>query len=191
MLWVGIDFGAKLSGNTSVAWHEKNKIQVAKVAKGEDADSWLEKVIQQLTPKIICIDAPLSLPAGFYKQGDDFFYRQCDRELHAMSPMFLGGLTARAMRLANLWTMNSIKVYEIYPKALIQYVHFSLLYKYKNLNDISSFIHELSVFYPVAFPQNSLSWHDVDAILAWCTGWRIQQKIALKFGNDKEGVITV
>jgi uncharacterized protein len=51
----------------------------------------------------VCIDAPLSLPGVFTGLAgcDDYFYRASDRALRAMSPMFLGGLTARAMRLAN------------------------------------------------------------------------------------------
>jgi len=191
MRWVGIDYGAKLAGTTCLAWSNFNAVEVSTVPKGSDADAWLEKMVKQLQPDFICMDAPLSLPAAYNSKGQDYFYRHCDRELQAMSPMFLGGLTARAMRLANLWRMNSIRVNEVYPKGLIQQVHASLLDGYKNSKEISFFMDELSRYYPVVFPQNILTWHEVDAILAWCTGWRIQQKIETRFGKADEGTITI
>jgi len=191
MRWIGIDYGAKLAGTTCIAWCEINVIQVDRVQKGKDADAWLENMVKQLNPDFICIDAPLTLPAAYYNKGHDYFYRHCDRELQAMSPMFLGGLTARAIRLANLWRMNSIQVNEVYPKGLIQKVHTSLLSGYKNSKEFSFFIDVLSRCYPVVFPKNIGTWHEADAILAWCTGWRIQQKIELKFGNEDEGIITI
>ncbi len=191
MRWVGIDYGAKLAGTTCIALFNNNLIEVSTVPKGKDADTWLEYLIHQIQPDFICIDAPLSLPAAYYSKGQDYFYRHCDRELQAMSPMFLGGLTARAMRLANIWKKNNIPVIEVYPKALIQRVHASLLNGYKNSKEISFFIDELSRYYPVIFPKSIRTWHQVDAILSWCVGWRIQQKIELRFGNEYEGIITI
>jgi predicted nuclease with RNAse H fold len=100
---VGIDYGAKLAGTTVAAWNENGSLHWKCSGKKQDADKWLEEKLLQLRPDLIFMDAPLSLPGVYSGQGTDYFYREGDRALGAMSPMFLGGLTARAMQLkANL-----------------------------------------------------------------------------------------
>lgn len=43
-----------------------------------------------------------------------------DRQAKDMSPMFLGGLTARAIALSKEWRKLGIAVHEAYPAALIR-----------------------------------------------------------------------
>ena len=112
--WIGIDYGAKLSGNTAVVWEEKGGLFCTQSAKGKDTDKWLGELIYSLQPEDIFIDAPLSLPAVYSHSGSDYFYRRCDRECKAMSPMFIGGLTARAMRLKD--TLSEFNWHETYPR---------------------------------------------------------------------------
>lgn len=189
MRWIGIDYGAKMAGTTCMVWEEYNQLQVAVSKKGQDADDWLEEFVYKYQPHFICIDAPLSLPGAYFSLSDDYFYRKCDRELQAMSPMFLGGLTARAMRLANLWKLNQISVYEVYPKGLVNQVFQELTLYYKNKDQIHEFLYELKKKFSIHFPENIYSWHQVDATLAWITGLRIIQGNAMVYGQINEGVI--
>jgi predicted nuclease with RNAse H fold len=115
---VGIDFGARKAGTTVVAWNEGATIRFAQSKEGKDSDLFLRDVVADLSPDLIAIDAPLTLP-GVYRDVvgcSDFHLRECDRALKAMSPMFLGGLTARAMALAAAWRAEGITVYETYPR---------------------------------------------------------------------------
>lgn len=116
----GVDFGAQRSGNTVVAVNAGSKISLHRPSKGQETDPWIVELLTELNPALVAIDAPLSLP-GIYlapKQYADYFYRACDRELQAMSPMFLGGLTARAMRLKDILIKTNVEVIETYPKKI-------------------------------------------------------------------------
>jgi predicted nuclease with RNAse H fold len=95
----GIDYGTKLSGNTALTYQDNTGIQVLQCPKNTDADQWIITQVTHLNLEIIYLDAPLSLPGGFLGYNDQFHYRASDLELGAMSPMFLGGLTARAISL--------------------------------------------------------------------------------------------
>ena len=98
---VGIDFGARSAGNTVVCVREKGLFRFHRSAKDSDGDAWLRSLIDELRPAAIYIDAPLSLPGVYTGRGHDHFFRAADRQAGGMSPMFLGGLTARAMALAS------------------------------------------------------------------------------------------
>ena len=98
---VGIDFGAQFSGNSVIAHLTNNEVQLIQVAKKQHTDSWLKAMLEEINPNAVYIDAPLSLPIAYHGQGQNFHYRQADIDTRAMSPMFLGGLTARAMNLKN------------------------------------------------------------------------------------------
>ena len=97
----GVDYGSKMAGTTVVAVARERQIDLLQSGRKQDADAWLLETAVAQQPDHIFLDAPLSLP-GVYRHlpgRSDYFYREADRELQAMSPMFLGGLTARAMQL--------------------------------------------------------------------------------------------
>jgi predicted nuclease with RNAse H fold len=121
----GVDFGSQRSGNTVVALNTGVEITLHRPEKGEETDPWIVKLLTDLKPALVAIDAPLSLPRIYLAtktfsdyQHNDYFYRACDRELQAMSPMFLGGLTARAIRLKDILTRMNVEVIETYPKKI-------------------------------------------------------------------------
>jgi predicted nuclease with RNAse H fold len=188
MNWAGIDYGSKLAGTTCITLLSDQTFHTLQSKKGADADQWLESVVREYGIKKIFIDAPLSLPAAYFDaSADDFFYRKADRALSAMSPMFLGGLTARAMRLKRTWMLHGVVVYETYPAALSKELN---LVQYKN--DISLFTKELMAL--KGFNENALpdiqNWHQVDSLLAWYSGWRMENQLANVIG-DQEGTIIV
>ena len=104
----GVDFGSKLSGQTVVAILDNDIIQVQRSEKGKDADDFLLGVLEATKITLVGIDAPLSLPGLYLGNGSDYFFREADRDLGAMSPMFLGGLTARAIRIRDKLVMGGL-----------------------------------------------------------------------------------
>lgn len=187
MNWVGIDFGAKLAGTTCVALVNRGKIFIEQSEKRKDADAWLQDIIRDLNPSFIFIDAPLSLPPAFTVSGStEFFYRAADRELRAMSPMFLGGLTARAMRLKKIWEGESRQVFETYPAAIAR--HLNLMdYKKDKTKLIKQFRKTLRVV-EMTIAESPTNWHQIDSLLAWYAGHRFVNGIAQRVG-DSSGYI--
>jgi uncharacterized protein len=118
--FIGIDFGAKAAGTTAICHRERGLFHFQRSAKGDDADAWLLERVCSMAPQAVYMDAPLSLPGAYFCKGNDHFFRKADRLVGGMSPMFLGGLTARAIRLAEAWRKEGIEVHEVYPAGLIR-----------------------------------------------------------------------
>ncbi|MEM1326545.1 MAG: hypothetical protein AAGI23_11350 [Bacteroidota bacterium] len=191
---VGIDYGSKMAGTTVIAYAENDRIQFLQSAKKQDADAFLLQSIEAKQFTHIFLDAPLSLP-GVYQnlpKYDDYFYRKGDKILKAMSPMFLGGLTARAMRLKAQLNKKGVQVTETYPGYWAK--QFQLAdYHYKkqkvHLADCCAYaIQQLDLPFEVDTIGN---WHQLDALLAFFVTWRHQQGKTELFGDEVEGGILV
>lgn len=182
----GIDFGAKLAGTTAVCFAKDGKLHLLQSAKKRDADAWLRRLFEEQKPSAVFMDAPLSLPSVYKGLGSDFHYRACDRAVEAMSPMFLGGLTARAMQLRAAFP--DLPFHEAYPAQVVRTCWpDGLFYK----KDLSSFLAQMKEKLPLPFAEPPENWHQVDAMLAWLTGWRYGRGEAVCFGDAAEGVIWV
>lgn len=188
MRWAGIDFGAKLSGKTAICYERDGFLRMMLSEKGEDADIFCSQTIELMKPDIIYLDAPLSLPEAYYGKGNDFFYRQCDRELKAMSPMFLGGLTARAIRLANLWRSQNIQVFETYPKMVWEELSttVSRVDLQQLIDIVTSYLDDYQLPMLQIQPKN---YHEADSLLAWIGSFRHQTNRATIAGKADEGQI--
>ncbi len=190
--FIGIDYGSKMAGTTVVAWVEDGAIQLAQSEKKKDADRFLLTKISALQPKAIFLDAPLSLP-GVYRGlagCEDYFYRKADRELNAMSPMFLGGLTARAMKLkAAIRAEIDCEIYETYPSALaIEQEWKSLRYK-KEIDQLVLLNKLLSHELELPFDKLPSNWHQFDAAIALLSGKRFFGGNSIIIGDKVEGLI--
>jgi predicted nuclease with RNAse H fold len=184
-IW-GIDYGSKLAGTTVIASYDGGYIGLASAKKGEDADAFLLAQLLDHPPGKIFLDAPLSLP-GVYTQPErytDHFYRQADRELGAMSPMFLGGLTARAMRLASLLRQQDFQVWETYPAALARLLGLKEKGYKTSQEALVSCTDLLSKHLNISFPTPQ-HWHQADALLALASGIRQQQGIGQCIGGEE------
>jgi predicted nuclease with RNAse H fold len=188
---IGIDYGAKLAGTTAIAIaHNEQPIKKLSTTKGIDADKFIAKHLANYSKAIVCIDAPLSLPAVYChtENGNDYFYRKADKLLQAMSPMFLGGLTARAMQLK---AAINLPFYEVYPGALTRELDLvSMAYK-KEKTAIEPVVNVLKKTFDLQCTHDFISWHEVDALLALCIGLRIKSNKAVAYGNEPEGIIWV
>ncbi len=187
MSWIGIDYGSKLAGTTVVCYLEDGLLKLEQSKKKEDADEFLKQLINRVEPQKVFIDAPLSLPGAYHGKSEDFFYRKCDRETKAMSPMFLGGLTARAMRLAS--QIPTVAFYETYPGYFIRNVlDFKVLYT-KKLPYNNQLAEKLIEAYSLKLSELPQNWHQLDALACWISGWRQDNGKVIVIGDKAEGAI--
>lgn len=196
MKWIGIDYGSKLAGTTAIAFLKEDlQIGFEISEKKRDADQFILDWITKNEVDHIFLDAPLSLPGVYQNLNgyEDYFYRNSDKELKSMSPMFLGGLTARAMRLQNALERKKLKVFEVYPGYLAKILELRKFEYKKSTQNISDNLVALFKFMDSEFmlARNPENWHEFDALLAFFIGWRFTQGQHLSFGNSEEGIIIV
>jgi len=189
--FMGVDFGARAAGTTAAAFLKEGSLHVSSVRKNEDADKWLRNQIDKYDPQFVFIDAPLSLPLIYTRKisNPDYFYRQADRETKAMSPMFLGGLTARAIKLRDEYLGKKIEFLETYPKKVSETLIEAHSLKYKKKGKLDDYLVQLAEKCDCPLFQNPVNWHEADAVLAWLGGRRYLKGIAIKVGNPEEGII--
>ncbi|MCC9167282.1 hypothetical protein [Pontibacter harenae] len=192
---IGIDYGSKTAGTTAIAHLSEEKLYVEQSSKGADADLWVLQQITKYNSKLIFIDAPLTLPKAYFQEPalpeSNFFYRVCDIEVGAMSPMFIGGLTARAIKLRTELATKGIGMLEAYPAALNKLLFAELTGYKKSLAALPLYVEALHGLLPynlTTIPQN---WHQFDALLAWYSGFRHMQGISILYGDSREGRIIV
>ncbi len=190
---LGIDLGNKGSGNTALCFLSKNKLHFKQTQKGEDEFTLILNTIEKYSINLVCIDAPLSLPGVYFdiNKFHDYMYRECDKACKAMSPMFVGAFTARAIQLKNLLKLKNINVIEVYPKKLIETLNLIAYYPKKKENKIpDKLIRKIKkeITYSFTHPNTP---HQLDALLCWYSGFRYLNKKNLKFGNKKEGIIII
>ncbi len=192
----GIDYGSKLTGNTVIAIFKDNEVLFMDVDKGVDADGFILNAADYFSPAEIFIDAPLSLPGVYCGIAgcNNYHFREADLELKAMSPMFLGGLAARAMELKQQLEKKEIQVYETYPRILAQ--QFSLRSKgYKGstlgLKDCRKIVCERFNSEIKLDPNDVTSWHHLDALLALMSALNHTQGRTESYGQEAEGLIYI
>lgn len=193
---IGIDYGSKLAGTTVLSllpWPLSSSVRRVQSAKSQDADTLIIHTIQSLKGRcLIGLDAPLSLP-GVYRGlpgCSNYFYREADRSCSAMSPMFLGGLTARAMQLSAALLEHNHQIHEVYPGALARHLKLEHYHKKAKPSPLSSCASELAAILPFQSPVPE-NWHQLDSLLALWSAWRILNREAMSFGEKKEGEIFV
>lgn len=195
----GVDYGSKLAGTTVVCTLDgpAGGVRFQGSAPKADADAFLLDCLRQSRPALVFLDAPLSLP-GVYRGlpgCTDYFYREADRQLAAMSPMFLGGLTARAMQLKAALERDGLPVHETYPAAQARRLNLHPEGYKKDPAAIGPVLGHIGRQHPGLFSQTQItgvaSWHHVDALLALLAAVRFTQSEHLVYGNGLEGEIIV
>lgn len=198
----GIDYGSKLAGTTSIVLGDMGSdfplnLQILRTTKKEDADEFILKHVDRFSPKKVFIDAPLSLPKVYSDIAsalisDDFFYRLADKQVQAMSPLFLGGLTARAMKLKVAMQAQGIEVFEVYPAQLAKSFELSKCGYKTPKADYSMMQNMITKDLGIQLSMmDFMSSHDFDAFLAFLIGVRKVKQQAQMFGNEEEGCIWV
>lgn len=189
----GVDYGSKTSGFTCAAFLIGNKVYMHQATKNNDADLWLKGLFEMYQPLLVGIDAPLSLPgalrglAGF----SNYHFRLADVETRAMSPMVLGGLTARAIELST-WLKNQLPsdTIEVYPKLAAEALNLDMKRYKKDNTYLTNAL--ATLFERVDWMVDHLeisNWHQFDALLALYTTEKFSLKTTSSCGSEEEGVI--
>jgi predicted nuclease with RNAse H fold len=190
----GVDYGSKLAGTTVIAVLLAGEINFFSSRKGEDADIFLAGLIEKFALQKVFIDAPLSLP-GVYSGVPgctDYFYRKADRQLRAMSPMFLGGLTARAIQLKNKLLPSKVQFLETYPSGWVKICATEAVgYRSKEVT-VEVFCQNNVEIYPLVTRSfEIISWHHADALIALMSGLRYENEVHMIYGKPEEGEIVI
>lgn len=187
---VGIDYGSKMAGTTVIAFVQDGRIELITSKKNQDADQMILDFVAEYNPELIGLDAPLSLP-GVYTDLEgcsDFFYRASDREVSAMSPMFLGGLTARAMKLKSL-LKDKTQLIEVYPAMAAKTLNLAE-FKYKKKDaEYTKMYRKLDGWLSQNHRLELESSHQFDALLALYISKRFDSDVASFAGKEEEGFI--
>lgn len=192
----GIDYGSKLTGNTVIAIFSDMEVLFLDVDKGVDADNFILNAAKHFKPSKIFMDAPLSLP-GVYRHiadCDNYHFRKADMELNAMSPMFLGGLAARAMELKDELEDLEIEVFETYPRILANRLNLKVKGYKGSLLGLKDCRAEVGNRFSGKI-QIDLSdiqtWHHLDALLCLMSALNHLQGEGEVYGLQEEGQIYI
>jgi predicted nuclease with RNAse H fold len=192
----GIDFGSKLTGNTVIAILQDEEILFLDTEPKVDADEFILNAAKHFKPSLIFIDAPLSLP-GVYRQipdCDNYHFRKADLACRAMSPMFLGGLAARAIELKAKLENLGAEVKETYPRIMANRFDLKDIgYKSSKgaLKECALVLRDLFKS-PYKFNLGDLkTWHHLDALLALMSAMAYLSDQHEVFGDPREGQIMV
>lgn len=192
----GIDYGSKLTGNTVIGVFHEGTIFFLDMKKGVDADSFIINAAEHFKPSKIFIDAPLSLP-GVYRNLPGFknyHFRKADLELKAMSPMFLGGLAARAIELKEHLRSLGLHVFETYPKILANRLKLKDCDYKGSIQNLAGCTDEVLRVLPESIKVNKeeiKTWHHLDALLALISAINSLFKKPEAFGHREEGLIYI
>lgn len=191
---MGVDFGSRYSGTSVIAVYESAKVYFLGCRKSEDSDEFIFQSALHFKPDVLFLDAPLSLP-GLYRGLSgctDYFYRKADLLAGAMSPMFLGGLTARAIRLRDRLHQFGISVLETYPKLLAHELSLTS-HGYKQGKIELAICRRLlcCMFNPKIYIEEDQikTWHHLDALLSLMSAMKFVCNQATTYGDEEEGLI--
>jgi len=142
----------------------------------------------------VLINAPLSLP-GVYRHLNgyvDYFFRKCDSEIQASSPMFAGGLTARAIGLKKLLNDFGYPVYETYPRKMAEILSLPVqLYK-QAITDLDWMLDMFMKKACIALNKRLITtWNHFDSLMAFFSGLRYISQQNKVFGRADEGLVYV
>jgi len=194
--YFGIDYGSKYTGNTVVAILQGMDIFFMEAEKKVDADQFILNAAEHFKPRWVFIDAPLSLP-GIYRQlasCDNYHFRRADIECRAMSPMFLGGLAARAIELKDKLQRGGAEVYETYPKIRAEKLDLPAMGYKKVKGALPACAEAVTNLFksPVRVQaKDILTWHHLDALLALMSAMAHESDQCEVYGNPLEGLIYV
>lgn len=156
-------------------------------------DEEILDLVEKIKPKLIAIDAPLSLPRGrkTLKRRSKIHFRQCDRELWHYKikffPITLGpmrSLTERGIKLKKILE-KKYKVIEVYPGATQDIL--GIPRKQKGLKELKNGLEKLGI---KIFKKNP-NGDELDAITCAFTGFLFLKGETKAIGKKNEGQIII
>lgn len=148
--------------------------------------------ISSVKPKVVAIDAPLSLPKGrtSIEERTSTHLRECDKELLKMGsrffPITLGPmrkLTTRGMKLKKILEDKHFRVIEVYPGGAQDVL--GIPRKQKGINRVMSGLKELKV----EGLTQKMSDHELDAVTCAYVGKLFLEGNARVYGTPEQAII--
>jgi predicted nuclease with RNAse H fold len=156
------------------------------------SDGEIIKKIRENKPRIVAVDAPLSLPAGrkSIEERTGTHLRECDRELLRRRirffPVTLGPmrkLTSRGIKLRKTLESMHFKVVEVYPGGAQDVL--GIPRKQKGLDKLRDGLKKLQI----KGITNAMSADELDAITCAYVGKLYLEGKTLTYGNDDQTII--
>ena len=187
MFFVGIDLAGSDKRPTGFCvMNEKLEVKTCVLYK----DKEIIKEVKKVKPKVIGIDAPLSLPLGrkSLEINNGIHFRECDKELRKLKikffPITLGpmrSLTKRGIKLKK--KLKDFKVIEVYPGGAQDVL--KIPRKSKGLKKLSRGLKKLGI----KGIRNNSTGDELDAITAAYVAKLYYDNNYTALGNPKEGLI--
>ena len=178
---IGIDLAGKATNPTGWAMLKNKTISTCHLHRDEEI---LKRSIN-CDPKIIAVDAPLSMPKKAAM-------RKADKEMHKRGyPVFpprfpaMEKLTLRAIRIVRELTRRRFKVIEVHPSSTRK----ALKMPTKDWKKIQTIL--LQIGLEGDLKTRVLTPHEIDAVTAALTGHLYIQRKTELIGDKKEGYIVV
>jgi len=155
-------------------------------------DGEIIEKIRETKPRMVAIDAPLSLPAGrkSIEQRTGTHLRECDKELLRRRikffPVTLGPmrkLTSRGMRLRKILESAHFNVIEVYPGGAQDILRIPR--KQRGLDKLTSGLKKLQI----KGIDNTISADELDAITCAYVGKLYLEGKATTYGTDDQTII--
>jgi hypothetical protein len=155
-------------------------------------DREIIKNILEEKPKIIAIDAPLSLPKGrkSLEQKSNIHLRECDRELLRNKikffPITLGPmreLTKRGIKLKKILNKKGFEVIEVYPGGAQDLL--KIPRKSKGIEELKKGLEMLGI----KGLSKNMTDHELDAVTSAYIAKLYLEKKYIAYGNNDEGII--
>jgi len=156
------------------------------------SDEEIIKEVQKIKPKIIAIDAPLSLPPGrkSIEERTKSHFRECDRELLKRGikffPITLGPmrkLTERGIKLKKVLQDRGFKVIEVYPGAAQDV--WNIPRKQRGLEKLVNGLKRIGV----KGLERNMSDHELDAVTCALVGKHFLNGKAEVLGTIDNGIV--
>lgn len=185
---VGIDLAGVETRPTGFCILDKMKFKTQLVYKDKEI---VQKIVK-LNPKVIAIDAPLSLPKGrkSIEERTDVHLRECDRELLRRHikffPITLGpmrALTKRGIKLRKILEKKGFKTIEVYPGGAQDVL--KIPRKQKGLKKLREGLEKLGI----KGLNNNMTDHELDAVTCAIVGKLFLEGKAEILGDPEEGII--
>jgi len=188
MLVVGLDLAGVESRPTGLCLLSGMKAETSLVY----TDKEILKRIDEIKPRIVAIDAPLSLPEGreSIEQRTNVHLRECDKELLRRGikffPITLGPmrkLTNRGISLRKTLENKHFRVIEVYPGGAQDIL--GIPRKQRGLDRLRAGLEKLGV----RGLNNRMSDHELDAVTCALVGKLFLEGKSVTYGTLEQGIV--
>jgi predicted nuclease with RNAse H fold len=185
---VGVDLAGVESRPTGLCVLKDMKAEASLVYKDEE----VLKRIEESKPKIVAIDAPLSLPAGreSIEQRTNVHLRECDKELLRRGirffPITLGPmrkLTNRGINLRRILEDKHSRVIEVYPGGAQDVL--GIPRKQQGLERLRAGLEKVGV----RGLNSRMSDHELDAVTCALVGKLLLEGKSVTYGTSEQAIV--